>query len=87
MSKEDTKEYILGFGHENIQALHPSTLMFTKEKHLSKNGDCIIVVAANKATSDLSQKFKEAMMKQNSKLTVIIEVGALTEKINASGSP
>ncbi len=29
--------------------------MFTKEKHLSKTGDCIVAVAADKAVADLSQ--------------------------------
>ena len=77
----------MAFGHENIQAVHPSTLMFTKEKHLSKTGDCIVGVAADKAVADLSQKFKDALRKQNAKLTIIIEAGALTEQINAFGSP
>jgi len=77
----------MAFGHENIQAIHPSTLMFTKEKHLSKTGDCIVGIAADKAVADLSQTFKETLRKPNAKLTIIIEAGGLTEQINASGSP
>ena len=77
----------MAFGHENIQAIHPSTLMFTKEKHLSKTGDCVVGVAADKAVADLNQKFKDALRKPNAKLTIIIEAGGLTEQINASGSP
>jgi len=61
--------------------------MFTKEKHLSKTGDCIVGIAADKAVADLSQTFKETLRKPNAKLTIIIEAGGLTEKINASGSP
>jgi hypothetical protein len=82
-----TIEHILGFGHENIQSAHPATLMFTKEKGVSKTGDCIVVVAADKAVTDLSPKFKEALRKPNSKITILIEAGGLTQKIHASGSP
>ncbi len=35
--------------------------MFTKDKHLSKNGDCIVAVAADKAVADLNQEFKEKL--------------------------
>jgi len=87
LSCKEIRENLVAFGHENIQAVHPSTLMFTKEKHLSKTGDCIVGVAADKAVADLSQKFKDALRKQNAKLTIIIEAGALTEQINAFGSP
>lgn len=80
------QEHIKAFGHENIQAIHPSTLMFTKEKHLSNTGDCIIGVAADKAGTDLTQKFKDALRKPNAKLTIIIEAGGLTEQIIAFGS-
>lgn len=87
MSTKQTKEIIEAFGHENIQAVHPTTLMFTKEKHLSSTGDCIIAVAANKALADLTQTFKDTLRKPNSKLTIIIEAGGVTEQIKSSGSP
>jgi len=87
LSAKETRERIVAFGHENIQAIHPSTLMFTKEKHLSKTGDCVVGVASDKAVADLSQTFKDTLRKPNAKLTIIIEVGGLTEQINASGSP
>jgi hypothetical protein len=81
------RENILAFGHLNIQATHPSTLMFTKEKHLSKTGDCIVAVASDKAVADLSPEFKDKLRKPNAKLTILIEANGLTEQINASGSP
>jgi hypothetical protein len=80
------QEQIVAFGHENIQAIHPSTLMFTKETHLSNTGDCILGVAADKAGTDLNQKFKDALRKPNAKLIIIIEAGGLTEQIIAFGS-
>ena len=87
MSAKETRENMSAAGHENIQAIHPSTLMFTREKHLSKTGDCIIGVAADKAVADLNPTFKDKLKRSNAKLTIIIEAGGFTEQINAFGSP
>jgi hypothetical protein len=87
LTAKETRENIVASGHENILAIHPSTLMFTREKHLSKTGDCVVGVAADKAAADLNQAFKDALRKPNAKLTIIIEAEGLTEQINACGSP
>jgi hypothetical protein len=87
LESKETKETVLAFGHKNIKAVHPSTLMFTKEKNLSRTGDCIIAVAADKAAADLNLGFKENLKKPNSKLTIIIETEGLTQQVNAFGSP
>ena len=57
--------------------------MFTKDVHVSKNGDCIVAVAADKSVADLSAQFKEELRKPNAKVTVTIEAGDFKEKINA----
>ncbi|MBE3117115.1 DUF371 domain-containing protein [Candidatus Bathyarchaeota archaeon] len=75
------------FGHRNVQAIHPSTLMITKENNLSKQGDCIVVLAADKAVADLSVEFKDKLRNPNAKLTIVIEADGLKEQINAYGSP
>jgi hypothetical protein len=80
------RELIFGYGHENIQASHHSTVEFTKDKHLSKNGDCILVVAVDKGLSDLSCEFKEALRKPNAKLTVKIEADNVSDEVHAKGS-
>lgn len=80
-------ERIVAFGHQNILAIHPSTLMFTKDKNLSKNGDCIVAVGADKALADLSLEFRDALRKPNAKLTILIEAGGLIQEIGAAGSP
>jgi len=87
LNSKETRENVVAFGHENIQATHPSTLMFTKEKHLSNTGDCIVAVAADKSLADLNQTFKDKLKNPNAKLIIIIEAGDLSEQINASGSP
>jgi len=83
----EVREVIVGYGHRNIQATHKTTLEFTKDTHLTKRGDCIVAVAANRALADLSAKFKETLRKTNAKLTITIEVDGITEQINAQGSP
>ncbi len=61
--------------------------MFTKDTHLSETGDCIIAVAADKATADLSPEFIDKLKNPNAKLTILIEAGGLKQQIIASGSP
>jgi hypothetical protein len=81
------REVIFGFGHENIMATHKTTLEFTKDTHLSKKGDCIVAVAADKALADLSAEFKEKLRKPHAKLVILIEAGGVIEQVNAHGSP
>jgi hypothetical protein len=81
------KEVIFGYGHENILATHKTTLEFTKDTHLSKKGDCIVAVAADRGLADLSAEFKENLRKPHAKLTLTIEAGGVIEQVNAYGSP
>jgi hypothetical protein len=80
-------EIIFAYGHENIQATHESTLEITKEAQLSKRGDCIIAVSANKAVTDLPPEFKQNLRKENEKMTMLIEAGEVVEVVNVFGSP
>ena len=87
MCTSEIIEVVFGYGHENIQATHKTTLEFTKDMHLSKKGDCIVAVAADKALTDLSAEFKENLRKPHAKLTILIEAGGIIEQVNAHGSP
>ena len=79
------KEVISAYGHENVLATHKTTLEITKEKKLTKKGNCIIAVSANKSINDLSNEFKNHLRKKDSKIKILIEAGTLSETINASG--
>jgi hypothetical protein len=83
----EKREAIVGYGHGNVKATHKTTLEFTKDTHLSKKGDCIIAVAADKALADLSAEFKENLRKPHAKLIILIEAGGIIEQVNAYGSP
>ncbi len=52
-------EEIVARGHENISALHRTTLEITKEKEMTPRGDCIIGVDAERSVRDLNQEIKE----------------------------
>ena len=79
-------ELIHAFGHPNIQAIHPTTLMFTKDTQLSVKGDCIVAVGADKSVLDFSTEFKTALRQPNAKLTIVIEANGVKEQIQAAGS-
>jgi hypothetical protein len=46
-------------GHPNILATHYNTIEVTKDKEISKRGDCIIGVNATKSCADLSPAMKK----------------------------
>jgi uncharacterized protein len=87
LTHRQVTEIVWAHGHPNIQAVHPTTLMFTKERHLSKNGDCIVVITADKSVADLTPKFKAVLQQPNAKLIITIQADDLSEKITATGSP
>jgi uncharacterized protein len=80
-------EVIHAFGHPNIRASHPTTIMITKERQVTQRGDCIVAVDADKSVADLSVEFKRALRQPNSKITIELEVDGLKGQINAYGSP
>jgi hypothetical protein len=83
----EVTEIIIARGHENVKAAHKSTLEITEENELSKRGDCIIAVSADKTMADLSSDFKENLRKENAKITILIETGDALEVVNALGHP
>jgi hypothetical protein len=87
LSKPEIIEVIHGFGHKNVQSTHHATLEFTKETQLSRNGDCVLVVSADKGLMDLSVQFKTALKKSHTKLIVKIEADGVLEEIHAQGAP
>jgi hypothetical protein len=83
MSSMEITEVIFAHGHGNIRATHESTFEITKENELSKKGDCIIGVSADKAVADLNPEFKGSLRNENAKMTMLIEAGGIVEAVNA----
>lgn len=80
-------EHIIAYGHRNVQATHTTTFEITKEREVTKKGDCIIAVSANKGLADLSSEFKEKLCRENARLIILLRVRDSEEIINAFGSP
>ena len=86
MLNREVRETIVAHGHKNIQATHPTTFEITKESRLSRKGDCIIAVSADKSIPDLSSEFRSILRRDNAKLTITIWAGDAVERIQAFGS-
>jgi hypothetical protein len=75
-----------GRGHKNILALHDTTIEFTREKRLTKRGDCIILVDSTMAAKDIPEDFKRLMRDDHATLIFEIRVDHLFDTIIAHGS-
>ena len=87
MPKKLITEVVFGRGHENVSAMHPTTVEFTRDSHLSKNGDCILIVEADKGLPEFSREFKEALRKPQAKIVIKIEADGESDEIRAQGRP
>ena len=81
----EISEVVTAHGHSLVQATHRTTIEVTKDPHLTRKGDCIIAVKADKSLADLSQRFKDAARNPNAKITVIIEAGEEKETVKGYG--
>ena len=79
-------ETIAAWGHNNILATHKKTFEITKEKQVTKRGDCIIAIAANKSGADLSNEFKKILSQNSAKITIVIRVDSKMEIVEAFGA-
>jgi len=64
------------YGHKNLLATHETTLEFTKDKELTRDGDCIVGV-----NSDFSLDELKKVIEENKKIKISIEVDELKEEI------
>ncbi len=69
------EEEITFQGHKNILSLHARTIEITKYSNLTKNGDCVVGVSANKACNDLNTALKARLRTNGSvvKITIVVE--------------
>ena len=73
------EEEITFQGHKNIVSLHARTIEITKDSYLTKNGDCIVGVSANKACKDLNTALKSRLKTKDTivNITIVDELGCL----------
>jgi hypothetical protein len=73
-------------GHPNVLATHPRTIEITKDNYLTKEGNCIIGINANKACKDLNPKLRKLITKDDIPIKFQIIVGTLSFEINGFGN-
>lgn len=76
---------IYAFGHKNILSTHKTTIELTKDKSLTKKGNCIIGVNAKKACFDLNSNLKQ-QIKDGKKVKVTLKVDNLQDSFYGFGN-
>ncbi|MEM3832188.1 MAG: DUF371 domain-containing protein [Thermoprotei archaeon] len=79
-------DVIYAKGHPNILATHRTTFEITKEKYLTKRGNCIIGIDANKSVLDLDPLLKKLIRTENSKIILLLESNNVIEEVHGKGS-
>jgi hypothetical protein len=79
-------DIICACGHENVRSTNKTTFEITKETYLTRRGDCIIAVGANKGAADLNQKFKKFSQNENARIKIAVETDDQIEVVNAWGT-
>jgi hypothetical protein len=80
-------EVVFAQGHPNVTATHTRTFEITKHTELTRRGDCVVAVNANKGPVDLSYSFKELCRHDESTIRVELEAAGITDSIEGVGSP
>lgn len=78
---------IIGKGHPNVTAQHKSTFEITKDKSLTKAGDCIIGLDIDKSMADFPDDFKKKLRNSNTKVTVKLRTENSSDEITGYGHP
>lgn len=74
-------------GHPMVLALHPTTIEITTEDHLSRRGDCIVGVAAEKGCAGLGAETREALRRSDARVSIRIVVAERSFELSARGDP
>ncbi|MFX1570660.1 MAG: DUF371 domain-containing protein [Promethearchaeota archaeon] len=78
-------ETITAYGHENILCTHSTTIEITKEKSLTKKGNCIIGIGASKACFDLNNDLK-TKIKDGTKFKITLKIGKFQDSFYGFGN-
>ncbi len=70
------------FGHKNIKAGHKNTIEFTKDSHLTPQGNCILGI-----NSDFNLKEIKDLIKGKSKLKLKIKAGSIEDELEFTPNP
>jgi len=86
MINMEVQEIIHCRGHPLVTGNHPTTFEVTREDHLTKNGNCIIGISADKGCAGLSAAFKRVLANEDAVLTTRLSSGDVTFEVKSHGS-
>jgi uncharacterized protein len=70
----------------NVLSLHSRTIEITKDPNLTKKGDCILGVSANKACNDLNSSLKNRLKTTGTFVKISIVVDPYVFELSGYGS-
>jgi hypothetical protein len=82
----EVQEIIYCRGHPLVLGNHPTTFEVTREDHLTKYGNCIIGITADKGCNGLSPVFKRMLSHDDSVLFTRLSCDGVTVEVKSKGS-
>ncbi len=86
MINMEAQEIIHCRGHSLVLGTHPTTFEVTRENHLTKKGNCIIGISADKGCDRLSAEFKQVLTHDDAVLITRLLCDGETAEIKSRGS-
>jgi hypothetical protein len=82
----EAEERIRCRGHPLVRATHPTTFEVTAEEHLTRQGDCIIGVRADRGAAGLSAEFRRVLADDRAVLVTRLSAGGCSVVVRGRGS-
>jgi len=73
-------------GHHLVRATHRTTFEITAEDHLTRQGDCIIGISADRGAAGLSERFRQALADDRAVLVTRLSAGGYCAEVRGRGS-
>ena len=86
MINMEAQEIIRCRGHPLVLGTHPTTFEVTREVHLTKKGNCIIGISADKSCDRLSAEFKRVLTHDDAVLITRLSCDGKTVEVKSRGS-
>jgi hypothetical protein len=83
----EAEDSFIAWGHPNITSKHRTTIMVTKDEHLSKKGDCIVAVRAERGLDDLSPELKQVIRNEEAEIIFTMETSGRSLVVKGRGHP
>jgi hypothetical protein len=82
----EAEERIRCRGHPLVRATHPTTFEVTTDGQLTRQGDCIIGVRADRGAGDLSPEFRRVLADDRAVLVTRLTAGGFSVEVHGRGS-